>query len=108
MKAIYSFTFLISFVAYSAIADTSTYSLVLKDHKFTPETLEVPSNSAFVLVVENQDKTPEEFDSEDLKREKIILGGKKGEIKIAALQPGEYEFVGEFHEKTAKGKIIVR
>jgi len=84
------------------------FELIIKDHKFEPDVLEVPANTKIILIIDNQDKTIEEFDSPDLKREKIIPGGSSVKVILAPLKPGEYKFSGEFHEETAKGKIIVK
>ncbi len=84
------------------------FLIQIKDHKFTPEIIEVEANKKFKLVVENLDKTTEEFESVDLHKEKIVTGGKKIVMMIAPLKAGEYEFVGEFHAKTARGKIIAK
>ena len=56
----------------------------------------------------NEDATPEEFESHDLNREKVIAGKSKGIVVIGPLKPGTYSFVGEFHEDTAKGRIVVK
>lgn len=82
--------------------------LVIKDHKFSPEEITVPAGQKIKLVVHNQDSTPEEFESGDLKREKVIPGGAKATIFIGPLKPGRYKFVGEFHEATAKGVVIAK
>ena len=89
-------------------ADVPVYQLVIKDHKFQPETIEVPANTRFVIEVHNQDDTPEEFDSNALHREKIVRGGGTGKVNIAPLKPGTYPFVGEFHEGTAKGRVVAK
>lgn len=81
--------------------------LFIKDHKFSPEVLELPSGKKIRITIYNQDSTIEEFESIDLKREKIILGKSKSVVILANLKPGTYEFFGEFHQDTAKGKIIV-
>src|ERR1700759_1415874 len=49
--------------------------LVIKDHKFDPAELSVPANTKIKLTVENRDTTPEEFESADLNREKVVTGG---------------------------------
>jgi len=59
------------------------------------------------LIVYNRDPTPEEFESFELNREKVIMGGAKAVIFIGPLPPGEYPFFGEFHPNTALGKIVV-
>jgi hypothetical protein len=48
----------------------------------------------------------EELDSPALKAEKVIAGNSQGLVRIAPLKPGTYEFVGEYHEETAKGRVI--
>ena len=82
--------------------------LVIKDHKFSPDRIEVPAGKKVKLVVDNQDATPEEFESEQLKVEKVIPGKSKATIYVGPLRPGEYKFVGEFNEKTAKGVIVAK
>jgi hypothetical protein len=54
----------------------------------------------------NSDDTPEEFESNSLKVEKVIPGGSKATVRIGPLKPGRYDFFGEFHEDTAKGVVI--
>jgi plastocyanin len=92
----------------AALAADGEYTLVIKDHKFQPETLEVPAGQRLVLIVDNQDSTAEEFESRDFKAEKIIGGGKTGRVNVAPLKPGEYKFFGEFHMETAKGTLIAK
>lgn len=97
------------FAANAANADDKPeYIIEIKDHKFTPDVVMVEADKEFVLVVKNSDATAEEFESHDLKKEKVIKGGKEAKINIQKLKAGEYKFVGEFHESTAKGKIIVK
>jgi len=89
-----------------ALAEVPEIQLRIKDHRFIPAEVRVPANRRFRLVVLNEDPTPEEFDSYALNREKVIAGGTRGAIYIGPLAPGRYEFVGEFHEATAKGAVI--
>lgn len=81
---------------------------VIKDHKFSPDVVEVPAGEKFTLIVKNQDNSAEEFESHDLKREKVIPGGKEGKFKMGPLKEGEYKFFGEFNEATAQGKIVAK
>jgi len=87
-------------------ADKPVFQLVIKDHKFEPDTIEVPAGQKFDLVVQNQDPTPEEFESHALHREKVIHGGKRLTIPLGPLKPGSYPFIGEFHD--VKGTIIAK
>jgi hypothetical protein len=89
-------------------AETPTLELIIKDHKFTPEVLEVPADTKVKLIVNNQDATAEEFESHELRREKVIAGNSKGTLFIGPLKAGEYPFFGEFNPKTAQGKVVVK
>ena len=84
------------------------YVITLKDHVFTPAELIVPANKKIKLVVENQDPTPEEFESFDLNREKIVSGNGKIMVFLGPLKPGRYKYFGEFHQDTAQGVIVAR
>jgi plastocyanin len=91
-----------------AQAQESTYRLVIKDHKFQPTEIEIPAGKKIALVVKNDDPTPEEFESHELKREKVIPGGQQATVSIGPLKPGRYEFFGEFNPSTARGHIVVK
>ena len=84
------------------------FALAIENHKFTPDRIEVPAGKKVKLLVENKDATPEEFESSALKIEKVIPGKSKATIFVGPLKPGEYKFVGEFNEKTAKGVIVAK
>lgn len=88
-------------------AAVDTMTILIKDHKFEPEELKIPANTKVKLIVRNLDATPEEFESDELNREKIIGGGREAVIFIGPLKPGVYHFFGEFNMDTAQGRIIV-
>jgi plastocyanin len=90
----------------SALAAEPQVLLVIKNHQFTPAELKVPAGQRVKLLVHNQDATPEEFESHDLNREKVVPAGATATIFIGPLKPGRYSFVGEFHEASAKGVVI--
>ena len=89
-----------------AYAEGPETLLFIKNHRFEPAELKVPAGQRIKLVVHNQDATPEEFESHSLNREKIVPGGAKVTIYIGPLNPGRYEFYGEYNEATAKGAVI--
>ena len=95
-------------LTYPAIAATTEYTLTIKDHTFSPATLEVPAGEKIKLIIDNQDASAEEFESYDLNREKIIPGNSKGQVFIGPLKPGSYGFFGEFNADKAKGTIIAK
>lgn len=81
------------------------FTIEIRDHLFFPSTLAVPANTKVKLIIVNNDPTPEEFESYELNREKVIMGGARAVIFIGPLKPGDYPFFGEFNPKTAQGVI---
>jgi plastocyanin len=84
------------------------FNLVIQNNKFTPERIEVPAGKNVKLNIENRDPPAEELDSYDLPVEKVIPAKSMGIVFIGPLKPGEYKFVGEFHEATAKGVVVAK
>lgn len=90
-----------------AMAGPPVYEIEIRNHLFHPDVITIPSDTKVKLIVYNRDATPEEFESFELNREKVIMGGARALIFIGPLPPGEYPFFGEFNPTTALGKIIV-
>ena len=90
-----------------AFAATPVIELEIRDHLFFPPEIVIPANTKVKLLVKNLDPTPEEFESFELNREKVISGNSQTVIFIGPLPPGEYPFFGEFYPKTAQGKVRV-
>jgi plastocyanin len=80
--------------------------VVIKDHRFSPSDVKVKSNTKIKLVIRNEDVSAEEFESFSLNRERVIQAGRSITIYLPPLKPGSYEFFGDFHPDTAKGKVI--
>lgn len=89
-----------------AFAADNEITLTIKDHKFSPAEVRVPAGKKVKLIIDNQDATPEEFESHELNREKIIPAKSKGTVFIGPLKAGKYPFVGEFNQATARGVVI--
>jgi hypothetical protein len=90
-----------------ALAQTLEVEIQIREHLFYPSEVRIPSNTKVKLVIRNLDATPEEFESYELNREKVIVGNSQGIVFIGPLEPGEYPFFGEFNPRTAQGKVIV-
>ncbi|MBI1261249.1 MAG: cupredoxin domain-containing protein [Rhizobiales bacterium] len=88
--------------------ETPTVEISIENHLFSPAEVELPADQKVKLVIKNLDPTPEEFESHELNREKIIAGNSEGVIYVGPLKAGTYPFYGEFNEDTAQGKIIVK
>lgn len=91
----------------NAQAGLPAYKLIIKDGRFEPETIHVPARTRFKLVITNQGPGPEEFESKELRKEKVIAEGVTRSVVFAPLKPGRYRFFGEFHPETAQGHIVV-
>ncbi len=91
-----------------AFANSEEYTIEIKNHRFEPADLTVPAGKKIKLIIKNTDSTPEEFESHELKREKVIPSKGKATIVVGPLAPGKYPFFGEFNEATAKGNIIAQ
>lgn len=99
---------LLMVVASTAWAQIPVFEIEIREHLFFPAEFEIPANQKIKLIIYNRDATPEEFESYELNREKVIVGNSQGVVFIGPLKPGEYPFFGEFNLKTALGKIIVK
>ncbi len=93
---------------YCQAESQETYTIVIKDHLFSPASLTIPAGWKIRLTVENQDPTVEEFESFDLNREKIVQGNRKIIVFIGPLKQGTYKYFGDFHQKTAQGIIVAQ
>jgi plastocyanin len=89
-------------------AEDTSFTLTIKDHRFAPSEIIVPMGQKVKLVIKNLDATPEEFESHDLNREKIVAGGGEITLYIGPLKAGTYGFFGEFNQATAQGRIIAK
>jgi len=83
-------------------------TLVFHNHRFEPSRIEVPAHVKFRLQVKNTDDTADEFESNDLNREKLVAPGGTITVFLGPLDPGEYKFFGDFHQDTAQGVLIAK
>ena len=78
----------------------------LKNHKFSPSVIKVKANKPSMITLYNDDGSADEFDSSSLKIERVVPGRAKANIRVRALAPGKYPFMGEFNASTAQGVVI--
>ena len=71
----------------------------------TSSRVKVPANTPVTLIVRNLDPTPEEFESNTLRVEKVVAGNSEITFNFRPLAPGRYRFYGDFNEATAQGAI---
>ncbi len=84
------------------------YLLTITEHKFSPQELFIARDQKVKIIVENHDATAEEFESYDLRREKVIAGKGRIILYIGPLKAGVYKFFGEFHPLSAVGLFRVQ
>lgn len=89
-------------------AELPTYTVVAKEGRLIPNTLNVPAGVRFKIVVRNQGHDAIEFESLQLRKEKVLAPGAESFVVIAPLKPGEYDFFDEFHPDTSRGRIVVK
>ncbi len=90
----------------ASAADVHEATLVIEGHRFAPAEMKVPAGRKIKLTVVNKDPSPEEFESYELNREKIVAGNSRIVVFVGPLRPGRYPYFGEFHMDTAKGTLI--
>jgi hypothetical protein len=90
-----------------ALAQGVTLQLTIKNHRFQPAEVKAPAGQPLTLRVINADPTPEEFESKNLRVERVIPGNSEATFKLRPLQPGRYRFFGDFNEATANGFLVV-
>lgn len=88
--------------------DLPTFQLVIRNARFEPSTINVPANTKFRLLIKNEGPGAEEFESVELRKEKVLSPGASSFLVFQPLKPGVYKFFGEFHPDTAQGQIIAK
>lgn len=92
----------------SFAGDLPTFSLVIRGGRFIPEAVEVPANTKFRLLIKNEGPGAEEFESIELRKEKVLAPGASSFLIFQPMKPGTYKFFGEFHPETAQGRFIAK
>ena len=105
-QIILSILFLFSTLAYAEV-ETVQIKLTIQNGLFEPSDIKVSANKRIELIIENKGPGAEEFESKDLKREKVIPVGQTVKITLGSLKKGVYKFFGEYHQDTAKGQLTI-
>ncbi len=84
------------------------YTVVAKDGRLDPAVLQVSAGVRFKIVIRNEGNDAVEFESLQLRKEKVLAPGAQSFLVIAPLKPGSYDIFDEFHPDTSKGRIVAR
>ena len=83
------------------------FKIEMRDGTITPSVIEAPANTPFKFEISNTGQTPVEFESLELKREKVLAPGATSSIVFRRVEAGEYEFFDDFHPE-ARAKLVVK
>lgn len=93
-------------------AEEPAFTVTFKDGVLSPRRLEVPANARFqlllVLLLVNEGESPVEFESNKLRKEKVIAPKSTSTLIIRTLDPGEYPFFDDFHPDTPPALLIAK
>jgi hypothetical protein len=89
-------------------SDLLTFKLEMKDGKFIPPRIEVPAGQRIKIEVHNIGSSAAEFESVELRKEKVLAPGAQSFVVIAPLRPGEYKFFDDFHLNMPQGVIVAK
>ena len=113
---IFSVPFLALFLALASLAGlqlakadvTPTFSIEFHDGKVTPTRLEVPANRRLRIELHNTGITPAEFESTQLRVEKVLAAQSTSVLVIRTLDPGQYTFFDDFHPNAPKAVLVAK
>lgn len=87
--------------------DLPTFKLEMADGKLNPARIEVPAGKRIKIEIRNTGKGAAEFESVELRKEKVLAPGADSFVVIAPLDPGQYKFFDDFHQ-AAQGLIVAK
>lgn len=90
-----------------AAAQEAGYVLTIHDDHFQPASLDVKAGVKFKLTVKNARKVAAEFESHDLKREKVVPAGGSVVLNVGPLKAGSYALFDDFHKSTT-GTMVAK
>jgi hypothetical protein len=86
--------------------DLPTFRIEAKAGRLHPAMLHVPAGKRIKIEIANLSAEPIEFESLELRKEKVLAPGASSFLVIAPLRPGSYPFFDDFHPDTGRGALI--
>ncbi len=96
------------FCAGAKAQDDPVFRIEFKDGAISPRRLEVPANTRFKIELHNTGATPIEFESTQLRKEKVVAPQSSSFIVIRRLDPGEYKFFDDFHLDAPPALLVAK
>lgn len=94
--------------AYSSVScakEKFTIELEMNNGELIPPILKVPTKTPVRIKIRNTGTEPVEFESVQLRKEKVLAPGASSIVVIAPLKKGNYTFFDDFHLNSV-GAII--
>lgn len=85
-----------------------TFRIEFRDGKIEPQMLEVPAKTRIRLQLVNLGESPAEFESAELRKEKVLAPKSESVMVIRTLDPGEYSFFDDFHPGAPPAKLVAK
>lgn len=108
MLRVAAFVLLASVPLAAWAGDPPEFTVTIQNHRFTPAETTIPADTKVKLIVVNKDATPEEFESHELNREKVVAGNASINVYVGPLKAGRYPYFGDFNQATAQGVLVAR
>jgi Cupredoxin-like domain len=90
------------------VEEEPVFTIEFDNGKVEPQRLEVPANRRFQLQLRNKGDTPAEFESNELRKEKVLAPQSTSILVFRTLEPGEYVFFDDFHPDAPKAVLIAK
>lgn len=101
-------SFLGLFYNHAYAEDEPTFIIEFHDGKVEPLHLEVPANRRFKLELRNSGAAPAEFESNELRKEKVLAPNSSSILVFRTLEPGTYKFFDDFHPDAPQAVLIAK
>jgi hypothetical protein len=95
-----------SLAAAACADDMPEFRLTFRDGAIVPLETRVPANRRFKLVLVNEGGSPVEFESTELRKEKVVAPKVTTSLVIRRLDAGEHVFFDDFHPGAPQARIV--
>jgi Cupredoxin-like domain len=96
------------FAADARAEDDPVFRIEFHDGTVTPLRIQVPANRRFKIELRNSGATPAEFESNELRKEKVLAPDSTSVLVFRTLDPGEYPFFDDFHPDAPKAVLVAK
>jgi len=88
--------------------DNPTFRIEFKDGAISPLRLEVPANTRVRFELINLGDMPAEFESLELRKERVVAPHSEAVMVIRTLDPGQYPFFDDFHPGAGSAVLVAK